>query len=91
MISKLKLNLEDTRATFVPFNKIIVMPPSANDDCKSKIHFARNKLEKIIETYEEKHVYNKECTELTNCIKSLKKHLKNKEIISATQPINQAA
>ena len=45
-------NLEDTRATSVPFNKRIVIPPLANDDFDSKIHFARNKLEQIIEKYE---------------------------------------
>ena len=74
-------NLKDTRATSVPFNKRIVIPPLANDNYESKIQFARNKLKKVIDKFERKRDNNNESTEVTNGIKSLKKRLKNKEII----------
>ena len=68
-------------ATSLTFNKRVVMPPIANDDYESKIHYTRNQLEKIVQKYVKKRDSNSENSEITEGIISLKERIENKEII----------
>ena len=73
-------NLRNLKATSLPFNKRVMMPPLADNEMESKILYARNKLESIINNYDVTRTDFKQ-NKLTKGINSLRRRQINGEII----------
>ena len=76
-------NLERIRATDLPFNKTVRMPPYADEDTEAKIDFAKSELYKIVGKYheEEKQHHHNVDRNVKQGIASLKSRTKENSIV----------